>query len=195
MQLEIENDRPLDSPLEGRANVPISPRSCVFIQEMSRGTSWTAWYSVAVTVTEMTMVSHVPSPSDLNPLRGICLETLHCLYFYSFFNVKPAKGQFVNIFNVAWLFIITGRHLCIHSYIPSLIEYLLCSGNCWGLYLFARIVITKNHKLDGFTSRKVLPLGTGGWESETEVDSWVSSCWRLWGTLCSMPFPQLLVVG
>lgn len=56
---------------------------------------------LAVTVTEVTMVSHVPSPSDLKPLRGICLETLHYLYFYSFFSVKPAKGQFVNIFNVA----------------------------------------------------------------------------------------------
>lgn len=36
---EIENNRPLDSPLEGRANVLISPCSCVFIQEMSGGLS------------------------------------------------------------------------------------------------------------------------------------------------------------
>ena len=58
-----------------------------------------------------------------------------------------------------------------------------------GMYLFARVVVTKSHRLGGLNNRNLLSRSSGCWKFEIKVSAGPCSLGNLWETLSS-PLPS-----
>lgn len=60
------------------------------------------WYSITEVITKtMVIVFHILSPSNKKALRGKFLLVLVLAVFLLSLNVRPERGWFLNVFNIA----------------------------------------------------------------------------------------------